>query len=76
MATVRPEVTGRAIPLDSNFDRQAWLDEIVSLTEGAFLRKVSVDTLRRLGKRGDVKILELSVKRRGLTRREALKGAL
>jgi hypothetical protein len=75
MATVRPEVTGRAIPLDPNFNREAWLDEVVTLTEGAYLRKVSVDTLKRLGKRGHIKILELSTKRRGITRREALKAA-
>lgn len=53
--------------------REAWLDEIVHLPEGAMLRKVSVDTLRRLGKEGRVKILDLSEKRRGITRREALK---
>ena len=73
MTSIRPEVTGRATPLDRDYER--WLDEIVPLTEGAYLRKVSVDTLKRLGKRGDVKILELSTKRRGITRREALKEA-
>ena len=55
-------------------ERERWLDEIVTLTEGAALRRVSVDTLRKEGKRGKVKILKLSVRRRGITRREALSG--
>jgi hypothetical protein len=52
-------------------ERERWLDEIVAL--GAYLRKVSVDTLKRAAKRGEVKIIELSQRRRGITRREALK---
>jgi hypothetical protein len=63
----RPEVTGKAVD-----DHQRWLDEIVGLPEGAMLRKVSVDTLKREHKRGTLKIIELSPKRRGITRREAL----
>ena len=66
----RREVTGKAIP-DSDHER--WLDEIVSLPEGAYLRKCSVDTIRREGKRGNLQIIELSERRRGITRREALK---
>jgi hypothetical protein len=54
-------------------ERERWLDEIVALEEGAYLRKVSVDTLKRAAKRGEVKIIELSQRRRGITRREALK---
>jgi hypothetical protein len=54
-------------------EHEKWLDEIVTLPEGAYLRKVSVDTLKREGKRGNVAILELSARRRGITRREALK---
>ena len=46
---------------------------IVPLPEGATLRNVSVDTLKREGKRGNLTILELSARRRGITRREALK---
>jgi hypothetical protein len=74
MGTTRPEVTGKSpqeAALDSNYER--WLDEIVELPEGACLRKVSVDTLKREGKRGRVKIIKLSARRRGITRREALK---
>ena len=52
---------------------EAWLDEIVHLPEGATLRKVSVDTLKREAKKGRIKIEELSERRRGITRREALK---
>jgi hypothetical protein len=58
---------------ETDADYQAWLDEIVQLPEGAALRKVSVDTLKREGKRGRVKIIELSASRRGITRREALR---
>jgi hypothetical protein len=71
--TTRPEITGKALLAASfNLDYERWLDEIVTLAEGAALRKVSVDTLRREHKRGNVDILDLSVKRRGITRREAL----
>lgn len=55
-------------------ERERWLDEIVTLTEGAALRRVSIDTLRKEAKRGKIKILKLSERRRGITRREALKG--
>jgi len=74
MSPARPEVTGKSpqdAALDPHYER--WLDEIVELPEGAYLRKVSVDTLKREGKRGRVKIIELSARRRGITRREALK---
>jgi hypothetical protein len=54
-------------------EHERWLDAIVSLPEAAFLRGISVDTLRREHKRGTLKILELSPHRRGVTRREALK---
>jgi hypothetical protein len=54
-------------------DREKWLDEIVTLAAGAALRGVSVDTLRREHKRGNLEILELSPHRRGIRRREALK---
>lgn len=49
-----------------------WLDQVVYLPEAAMLRKVSVDTLKRLGKAGKIKIIELSERRREITRREAL----
>jgi hypothetical protein len=54
-------------------ERERWLDEIIALPEAAFLRNVSVDTLRREAKRGNLRIIELSAHRRGITRREALK---
>ena len=53
-------------------DHEKWLDEIVTLAEGAALRKVSVDTLRREARRGTVEILATSARRRGITRRQAL----
>jgi hypothetical protein len=69
----RPKVTGKVNPNDPDYER--WLDEIVELPEGAYLRKVSVDTLKREARRGKLKILELSARRRGITRREALREA-
>ena len=59
---------------DARRAHDAWLDQIVGLPEGAALRKISVDTLRREGRRGRIKILWLSARRRGITRREALRG--
>jgi hypothetical protein len=56
-------------------DRQRWLDAIVPLPEGASLRGVSVDTLKREHKRGNLEIIHLSAHRRGIRRREALKGS-
>jgi hypothetical protein len=59
--------------LETNPEHERWLDEIVTLAEGAALRKTSVDTLMREHKRGNLEIIELSARRRGITRREALK---
>jgi hypothetical protein len=77
---VLPSALMRVSPAEStmstlNFEteRERWLDEIVGLPEAAYLRKVSVDTLKREARRGNVKIIELSARRRGITRREALK---
>ena len=55
-------------------EREAWLNQIVSLQEGAALRGVSVDTLRSEGKRGRLKLIQLSERRKGIIRREALRG--
>jgi hypothetical protein len=54
-------------------ERERWLDQIVTLAEGASLRGVSLDTLRNEEKRGRIKFIQLSERRRGITRREALK---
>ena len=53
--------------------RELWLDEIVTLAEGAELRKISIATMYREIKKGRLKVLKLSERRRGMTRREALK---
>ncbi len=63
------------MPKPKDAERERWLDEIVSLAEGASLRKVSIDTLRKEGLAGRIKIIKLSERRRGITRREALKGS-
>jgi predicted site-specific integrase-resolvase len=56
-------------------ERERWLDEIVSLTEAASLRKVSIDTLRSEIKKGRLHVIKLSERRRGMTRREAIRDA-
>jgi hypothetical protein len=53
-----------------------WLDEIVSLTEAAALRKISVETLRILIRKGALRAIEQSLRKRGMTRREALRSDL
>jgi len=68
----RPHILGKASPA-SDPAHERWLDEVLTLAEAAALRRVSVDTLRREGKLGKIKIRELSAKRRGVTRREALR---
>lgn len=54
-------------------DHDRWLDEIVPLAEAAVLRKVSLDTLRTEIRKGRLKDIKLSERRRGMTRREALR---
>jgi len=54
-------------------DREIWLDEIVSLTEAAFLRKISVETMRSLIRLGKLQAVQQSRRKRGMTRREALR---
>lgn len=58
---------------DMEYER--WLDEIVNLSEAAALRKIAVETLRSEIKAGRLRVIELSKRRRGMTRREALRGA-
>jgi hypothetical protein len=57
-------------------ERELWLDEIVSLTEAASLRKVSVETLRALIRNGKLRAVEQSKRKRGMRRREALRDDL
>jgi len=54
-------------------DRDIWLDEVVSLTEAAVLRKISVETLRSLIRQGRLNAVQQSRRKRGMTRREALR---
>ena len=52
-------------------DHQQWLDAIISLAEAAKLRGIAVQTLRSEIRRGALKDIKVSKKRRGMTRREA-----
>jgi hypothetical protein len=61
-----------ATPLPSSLAYEQWLDEILDLEEGARVRKVSVVTLRRERRRGTIKFEQLSERRVGIRRREAL----
>jgi len=56
----------------SEFERENWLNAILPLSEAARLRGISIDTLKRQGERGEIEILELSPRRRGIRRRVAL----
>jgi hypothetical protein len=57
-------------------EREVWLDEIITLTEAAVLRKISVETLRALIRQGRLKAVQQSVRKRGMTRREAMRSEL
>jgi hypothetical protein len=57
-------------------DREAWLEEIVSLTEAAALRKISVESLRILIRGGKLRAIQQTLRKRGMTRREALRSDL
>ena len=61
-----------SIPPVDPLEYDLWLDGIVSLEEGAGLRSVSVDTLRRERDKGRVKFVQVSERRKGIRRREAL----
>lgn len=54
-------------------DHQQWLDAIISLAEVAKLRGICIRTLRSEILRGALKDIRISKKRRGMTRREALR---
>lgn len=53
-------------------EHERWLDGIVRLAEGAALRGVHPDTLRREAARGRLKLLRLSERAVGVRRRDAL----
>lgn len=55
-----------------DYEHERWLDEIVSLTEAASLRKISLETLRAEIRKGRLRVVRLSERKRGMTRREAL----
>jgi hypothetical protein len=61
-----------AIKLTDTLEHQRWLDEIINLGEAAALRKISIETLRSEIRKGRVKAIKLSERRRGMTRREAM----
>jgi len=63
-------------PRKENPDREVWLDEIVSLTEAAALRKISVESLRILIRAGKLRAIQQTQRKRGMTRREALRDNL
>lgn len=48
-------------------------DQIISLAEAAKLRGISIQTLRAEIARGALRDIRISKKRRGMTRREALR---
>jgi predicted site-specific integrase-resolvase len=50
-------------------DADHWLDAIISLQEAAELRGINIKTLRSEIRRGALKDIRISKKRRGMTRR-------
>jgi len=60
------------IPPADPVEHERWLEGIVRLQEGARLRSVSVDTLKRERDRGRVKFERVSERRWGIRRRVAL----
>jgi hypothetical protein len=63
-----PAPTDRRIHLSADLE----LDRVVSLKQAADLRNVSIDTIKRQGKRGEIEILQLSPRRHGVRLRVAL----
>jgi len=70
-----PEATGgqRMRNEADHLNHQRWLDAIISIAEATKLRGISVRTLRSEIRRGALKDIRISKKRRGMTRREALR---
>ena len=60
------------IPPTDPTEYARWLDGIAPLSEGAELRGVSVDTLKREAQRGRFRLLRVSERRLGIRRRDAL----
>jgi len=56
----------------ADIEHERWLEEIVSLREAARLRSISLETLKSEIERGALKDIQVSRKRRGMSRREAL----
>lgn len=59
----------RTLPHRPDPERERWLDAIVSVQEGAQLRSVSVDSLKR---HSPDKLIRVSARRLGIRRRHAL----
>jgi hypothetical protein len=55
----------------TSLEQDQWLDEIVPLKEAALLRKVSYHTLLTLIRQKRLKAIKLSMRKLGMTRREA-----
>jgi hypothetical protein len=53
-------------------EHQRWLDGIVRLAEGARLRGVHPDTLRREARKGRIRLLRLGERAVGVRRRDVL----
>jgi predicted site-specific integrase-resolvase len=63
------------MPARKDAEHEQWLEGVVSLAEAAALRKISVATLRALIRQGRLHSVRLSLRKIGMTRREALRSA-
>jgi hypothetical protein len=67
-----PQERREVSPAPDDPEHLRWLDGIVGLAEGAQLRGISLDTLRREHRKGRVEFLQMSEGRWGIRRRVAL----
>jgi hypothetical protein len=67
------EYVFNAPPNPSPCEYQGWLDGVVRLSVAAELRGVSVDTMRREGAAGRLKLIQMTDDMVGCRRRDALK---
>jgi hypothetical protein len=65
--------TRPAVPAFDPVAHERWLDEVLTLQEGAKEGKVSVDTLKREGEKGRIKLIRRSERLWGVHRRDVLK---
>jgi hypothetical protein len=62
-----------AVPAFDPAAHERWLDEVLTLQEGAKEGKISVDTIKREAQRDRIKLIQRSERLLGVRRRDVLK---